>query len=132
MPSEPVWLAADQVEIINQRLVEATGEPFAVARRQLLESACARPQNYWGYGERDLARLACVLLFGVARNHPFIQGNKRAAFAAAVIFVEANGARFEVPDTSEFADALVAVIDGEMAEEEFIAIFRQHLVAGTD
>ena len=131
MPSEPVWLTAAQLILINRQLVAATGEPFVLRDKALLESACARPQNHWSYGERDMAKLICALLFGVARNHPFAQGNKRTAFAAAVIFAEGNGYVVDAPDTAAFADQIVAVIDGSASEAAFVTAFRDFLVSAT-
>lgn len=128
MPNEPAWLSAEQVITINRKLVAATGEPFALRDQGLLESACAKPANHWHYGEEDVATLACALLFGIARNHPFTQGNKRTAFAAATVFLQANGYGLEAPDTAEFADALVAVIEHRVEEAEFADFFREFLV----
>lgn len=75
MRSEPVWLSAQLVTEFNARTVTETGEPFFVRDAGLLESALARPINHWSYGEDDLALLAVSLLLGIARNHPFGQGN---------------------------------------------------------
>ncbi len=78
MASEPLWLSPDEIEDINRAIVAVTGETFFVRDQGLLESACARPQQHWHYDDqRDVVELAVALLLGVARNHPFEQGNKR-------------------------------------------------------
>lgn len=126
MPSEPVWLSAELVIEANQRTVADTGEPFFIRDRGLLESALARPINHWSYGEDDIAVLAVTLLLGIARNHPFGQGNKRAAFAAAVYFLKLNGYRLDVPDGVELADSVVDLITGNLDEAEFVALLREY------
>ena len=91
----------------------------------LLESALARPLNRVGYGEPDIAELGALYAVGVARNHPFVDGNKRAAFLTMVLFLALNGSPLEAPE----AEALVAMIDmasGDLPEEAFTAWVRDH------
>lgn len=126
MPSEPVWLSADLVTEFNEITVAETGEPFFVRDRGLLESALARPVNHWSYGEDDIATLALALLLGIARNHPFGQGNKRTGFAAAVYFLKLNGYRLTVPDGVVLADKVVDLITGTLEEAEFVALLREY------
>ena len=71
--------------------------PKGLRDKGLLESALARPQNKFAYGETDLAALAAAYAFGIARNHPFVDGNKRSAFAAIIVFLGLNGVDFDVP-----------------------------------
>ena len=73
--------------------------------RGLLESALARPLNKFAYGETDIAALAAAYGFGIARNHPFVDGNKRTAFAAMIVFLGLNGIDLEAPQ--EAATAIV-------------------------
>ena len=88
-----------------------TGEPYGLRDEGLLGSAVAAPANYFFYeGEDDVAVLAAVLVAAIARNHPFQQGNKRTAFAAAAAFLDINGFLLTA-DTEAFADLLVAVIE---------------------
>lgn len=124
MPSEPTWLEAGLVVQVNEELVALTGEPFFVRDLALLESALARAQNHWAYGESDLATLAVALLLGVARNHPFGQGNKRTAFAAAEAFLHANGWQLTAPDRAALGDRVVDLITGEIDEEVFTDLIR--------
>ena len=91
----------------------------------LLISALERPKNHWHYdADEDAVSLAVTLLFAIARNHPFAQGNKRTGFEAALIFLENNGYAFVGPDDHILADAIVAVIEGTRTEQEFEVVFR--------
>ena len=83
MPSEPTWLPAELIVSFNELVVGETGEPHVLRDEGALENALAKPMNYWAYGERDAVVLAVALLMGIARTHPFLQGNKRTAFEAA-------------------------------------------------
>jgi death-on-curing protein len=92
LPSEPRWITPENLILINAQRVAETGEPHQLLDEGLLESAVTRPQNRWGMsGERDVVRLATTLLYGVAKNHAFEQGNKRTATVAALVFLEVNG-----------------------------------------
>jgi death-on-curing protein len=110
---------------INQDAVTATGEPFFLRDGGLLESAWARPQNYWAYGEDDIIVLAVTLLIGIAQNHAFEQGNKRTAFTAALMFLELNGYEFVGADSDELGQMVEAVMADEMTTEDFTEIFRE-------
>jgi death-on-curing protein len=82
----------------------------------MLELALGGPQNKWSYGETDLAALAAAYAFGIARNHPFVDGNKRAALLALVTFLGLNGIEFVVDE----AEAVVMIRDlaaGEVEED---------------
>ena len=125
MASEPRWLTPDDILELNRLIVGDTGEPFALRDAGLLESAVAKPMQHWSYGgEHDAVALAVTLLFGIARNHPFEQGNKRTAFEAALIFLELNGYVLEAPDTPALADLIVAVITRELTEAQFEGAIR--------
>ncbi len=90
----------------------------------LLESAIAKPQNHWNYGEDDVVVLAVKLLLGIAQNHPFEQGNKRTALTAAATFLELNGYELDVPDGDPFGNFIERVITGEFSEAEFTELIR--------
>ncbi|MDE2355408.1 MAG: type II toxin-antitoxin system death-on-curing family toxin [Alphaproteobacteria bacterium] len=119
MPSEPRWVTPEGVVRLNLRLTAVTGEPHGLINPGGLESACDKPRNHWAYGETDMATLATALLFGIARNHPFAQGNKRTAFAAMIAFLSANEGVVIANDDVSFADDMVAVIEGTMPQEAF-------------
>ena len=102
-----------------------TTEPHVLTNPDLLDSACARPRNHWSYGERDVAILATELLFGIARNHPFVQGNKRTAFTAMIGFLGCNGYRFMVDDDEACADHIIAVLEGRATQSSFSNILHE-------
>jgi death on curing protein len=124
--TEPVWLSAEIVIYINERVVTRTGEPFLLRDRGLLESALAKPQNEFFYRHvEDVGSLATTLLFGIARNHPFAQGNKRTEFLSAVDFLEINGYRLDVSDEEFLLGRLVVeVLEQKLDEERFADILR--------
>jgi death-on-curing protein len=82
----------------------------------LLESALARPLNKFAYGETDIAALAAAYAFGIARNHPFVDGNKRAAFGAMIVFLGLNGIDLDVPPQDATA-IILEVAAGEIEED---------------
>lgn len=94
----------------------------------LLDSALARPLNRAGYGE-PAAELAAVYALGIARNHPFVDGNKRTAFVALELFLRLNGCDFTAGD-AEAVVAMLAMAAGELPDEDFAAWVRTHTVAG--
>jgi death on curing protein len=120
---EPVWLSA---ETVSERVVTNTGEPFVLRDLGLLESALAKPQNEFYYRDiEDVASLATILLFGIARNHPFAQGNKRTGFLSAIDFLEINGYMIEMGDDELLPGRLVVeVLEQKLDEERFADIFR--------
>ena len=108
----------------DEQLAEHGGAS-GVRDEGLLESALSRPLNRAGYGEPDIAELGALYAIAIARNHPFIDGNKRAGFMAMVFFLASNGASLEAPE----AAAVVAMLDmasGELTDAEFILWVREH------
>jgi death on curing protein len=91
---EPVWLSAELVIAFHDEQLREFGGPPGLRDRGMLESALGLPQNKWSYGETDLAALAAAYAFGIARNHPFVDGNKRASLLAIVTFLGLNGIEF--------------------------------------
>jgi death-on-curing protein len=89
--TDPIWLDARDLLTVHDRQLVLHGGGAGVRSMDLLESAVARPQNLWGYGEPDAASLAASYAFGIARNHPFVDGNKRTAWVAARLFLRVNG-----------------------------------------
>jgi death-on-curing protein len=85
----------------------------------LLESALARPLNKFAYGETDLAALAAAYAFGIARNHPFVDGNKRAAFGSMIVFLGLNGIDLDVPP--EDATAIILEVAAGGIDEDGLA-----------
>lgn len=122
--TEPVWL---DVEIVIDLHAEqlALGGPDGVRDLGMLESALGRPQNKFNYGESDLAALAAACAYGIARNQPFVDGNKRAAFGAMIVFLGLNEIDFLVPP--ENASAMIfALAAGEVSEESLARWIRDN------
>jgi death-on-curing protein len=123
--SEPRWLDTNIVLDIHAEQLALFGGPDGVRDIGLLESALARPINKFGYGESDLAVLAAAYGFGIARNHPFIDGNKRAAFAAIIVFLGLNGIDFDVPPEQATA-IILSLAAGEVSEESLARWIRDN------
>ncbi len=112
---------------LNAEAVRRTGEPYGLRDEGLLGSAVAAPANHFFYeGEDDVVVLAAVLIAAIARNHPFQQGNKRTAFAAAVAFLDINGFLLTA-DTEAFADLLAAVLERRSDVDELAAAMGAHV-----
>jgi death-on-curing protein len=129
LANEPRWLTPGEIEQLNALIVAETGEPHGVRDLGMLESACHRPHHRHIYEDtNDVVVLACDLLFGVAQNHPFLQGNKRTGFEAALLFLDANGYDFVADDRVELAEMIVAVVTGALPLEAFEAYVRPYVV----
>ena len=124
--TEPIWLDATDALAIHDRQLAEHGGGTGVRDMRMLESALGRPVNQWHYGEDDPASLAAAYAFGVARNHPFIDGNKRTAWVLARLFLTLNGHKltFTAPDAIATVLALAA---GDLAEDELADWFRTRL-----
>jgi death-on-curing protein len=95
MKPEPVWLLREFIVAIHERLIADYGGSPGLRDEGLLESALARPMHLFTYGKPSLAELAAAYAVGIAKNHAFIDGNKRTAFVAAAVFLERNRFAFE-------------------------------------
>ena len=128
MPNEPQWLPIEAVIEYNRLEVEATGEHHFVRDLGLLESALARPQNAFAYGEDDIVVLAVRLMAGIAQAHAFEQGNKRTAFVALRLFLQSNGVDLAIEDTEAWADEVISLIEHRSTEEDFVRAIRPYVV----
>jgi death on curing protein len=125
--TEWVWIDPTVVLAVHEeQLAEHGGSP-GVRDIGLLESALARPLNPAAYGERDVAELAASYGFGIARNHPFVDGNKRTVFVSVELFLRLNGYQL-VTDDAACVLTMLAVAAGEMDEATFADWLRQHRV----
>jgi death on curing protein len=122
----PVWLDAELALAIHERQLAEHGGGVGVRDAGMLESALSRPLNQWNYGEDDLCALAAAYAFGVAKNHPFIDGNKRTAWVLARLFLALNNARLVFTPDDAIATVL-ALAAGELSEEEMADWFRGHI-----
>jgi death-on-curing protein len=118
--SEPRWISTTLAIDVHAAQLAIFGGPAGVRDVGLLESALGRPRNKWAYGERDMANLAAAYAFGIARNHPFVDGNKRAAFACMMLFLRLKGLRF-APPPAEATAAILALAAGELDEGHLAA-----------
>lgn len=114
--TEPVWLSVDLVVAIHGEQLRLFGGLDGLRDQGMLESALDRPRNKWACGEHDLAALAAAYTFGIARNQPFVDGNKRASFLALVTFLGLNDVDFVVGEP-EAAAAILALAAGEIEED---------------
>jgi death on curing protein len=128
---EPVWLDADVALAIHDRQLAEHGGGTGVRARDMLESALARPQNQWHYGEDDPCALAAAYAFGVARNHPFVDGNKRTAWVLARLFLALNGVTIAFAP-EDAINTVLALAAGELSEEELADWFRTHILPQKD
>jgi death-on-curing protein len=131
LPSEPRWLPIEAVVEINRTLVRNTGEQHFVRDQGLLESALARPQNAFAYGEPDMVALAVRLMAGIAHAHPFEQGNKRTAFVAMMQFLMANGYDTTIEDTIAWAELVIDLVEHRSDEAEFVRALRPFVAEPT-
>ncbi len=123
-----VWIRRAFALAIHDRQLAEHGGSNGVRGEGMLESALARPEQLHAYGDPppDLADLAASLAFGLARNHPFVDGNKRTAAVACEVFVMLNGATIEATDL-ELYPLYVALADGSLPEADFAAWLRPRL-----
>jgi len=120
---EPAWLDVQIALAVHDRQLAEHGGGQGVRDESLLESALARPRNRWGYGEDDRCALAAAYAYGIARNHPFVDGNKRTAWVFARLFLALNRVELQF-DPQEAIRAMLALAGGEVSEEEMAAWFR--------
>ena len=114
--NEPEWLDTTIVLDVHAEQLALFGGADGVRDLGLLESALARPLNKFAYGETNFAALAAAYAFGIARNHAFVDGNKRAAFASIIVFLGLNGIDFDVPPEAATA-IILGLAAGEIDEE---------------
>ena len=125
---EPVWIRADVALAIHRRQLSEHGGADGVRDAGLLASALARPRNLAAYGDTapDLAALASAYAFGIARNHPFVDGNKRTAFVVCRTFLVLNGHDLGASREEKYSTFL-KLAAGELSEDELVAWAREHL-----
>jgi death-on-curing protein len=116
----PIWVLRETVLTLHEQSLAEFGGSADIRDEGLLESALSKPENLLAYGKPTLFDLAASYAFGLVKDRPFIDGNKRAGFIVAVVFLELNGYRLEA---TEVAAALrtLALAAGEMSEAEYAA-----------
>lgn len=121
------FLTADLAHAVHERQLAEHGGLGGIKDDNLLESAIARPLNKHAYGEDDLCALAAAYAFGIARNHPFNDGNKRTAWVMARLFLRLNRVAIAF-DKEDAIRTVLALAAGDLAEEALAAWFRAHVV----
>jgi death on curing protein len=125
---EIVWLNTELVTAMHLRQLSEHGGGTGLRDGGLLESALNRPMNKTAYGSPDVAELAAAYAYGIARNHPFVDGNKRTALVSSFTFLYLNGYRVDTSQ-AENVQVFLALADGSFSEEELTDWFRKNVKA---
>lgn len=123
---EPRWLSREEVIALHEKQLARFGGPSGIREPGMLDSALDWLRNKWAYEGADLAMLAAAYAFGIARNHPFVDGNKRAAFVAMMLFLRLNGVLFR-PSQPEATKAILELAAGHISEDGFARWIRDRL-----
>lgn len=123
--SEPFWLTTAMVVAIHDEQLAIHGGSAGLRDAGMLESALSRPRNKWAYENAELAELAAAYGYGIARNHPFVDGNKRTSLLAIYTFLGANDVEFIVPE-AEAAAMILSLAAGEVSEENLARWIRDN------
>ena len=126
--TEPFWLTRQMVVAIHDEQLTIHGGASGLRDEGMLESALDRPKNRWSYEQAELAELAelaAAYAFGIARNHPLVDGNKRTSLLALYTFLGVNGVDFIVPE-AEAAAMTLALAAGEVSEESLTRWIRDN------
>lgn len=116
----PVWVLRETVLSLHEQLLAAFGGAPGIRDEHLLDSALARPVNLLAYGRPSIADMAASYAFGLVKNHPFVDGNKRTGFAVAALFIELNGQRFTATEAEAVIETL-GLAAGAISEAEYAA-----------
>jgi death on curing protein len=126
---KPVWIRPDVVEAIHRRQLAEHGGTEGVRDAGLLDSALGRPKNLWAYNapKPDPAGLAAAYAWGIMRNHPFVDGNKRTAYVVCRTFLLLNGYDLDAPDEEKYV-MFLKLAEGALGEQELAEWMRGHLM----
>ena len=124
-PNEPVWITYEQTIAIHSRQLRRFGGASGLRDEGMLRSALERPVNKWRYEQSELAELASAYAFGLAKNHAFVDGNKRIAFMAMMVFLRRNGVDFQ-PDPAHATAIILSLAAGEVSEESLTRWIRDN------
>jgi death-on-curing protein len=116
---EPIWLDSQDLYVLHNQLLARFGGLEGIRDEGLLESALDRPVQKFQYEqESTLPELAASYTYGIARNHPFFDGNKRSSLLAAIVFLEINGMKFNATEEEAVLET-IALAAGERTEKEY-------------
>ena len=127
MSAETNWITPDITLALHDRQLAEHGGQAGVRDESLLLSALARPQQLLAYGDPspDLCAMAAAYAYGIAKNHPFLDGNKRTAFVVYRLFLKWNGIELNAEKSERYA-TMLALAAGEMTEENFTTWLREN------
>jgi len=128
MTRDPEWISKSLCLALHARQILFFQAEDGIRDEGLLESALARPMQSYAYNETtaDIAQLAAALTFGIAKNHPFVDGNKRTAAVALELFIELNDLALHASDL-EILDVMLALAEGKTSEAQLADWIRAHL-----
>lgn len=128
--TDPLWLNERDAITLHDRLITLYGGAPGLRDRALLQSALARPQQYYVYAsdQTDMIKLSSLYTIGIIRNHPFVDGNKRLGFLMGVLFLEINGLSFIAPE-EESAAIILALAASTLDEEGYLNFLRQFVIS---
>ena len=121
-PTEPLWITYEQAIAIHSRQLRRFGGAPGLRDEGMLRSALERPRRY---EQSEMAELAAAYAFGLAKNHAFIDGNKRIAFMAMMVFLRKNGVAFS-PDPAHATSIILSLAAGEVSEESLTRWIRDN------
>jgi death on curing protein len=128
MGGDVVWIDRTAIIALHERVLALHGGRAGIRDQALLESSLARPRHLAAYGDPDLCALAAAYAFGIARNHPFVDGNKRTAFLAAYVFLARNGRRLTALETAA-TRSMIGLAAGDLDEVRFAQWLRENIEA---
>lgn len=117
------WISRDVLVLLHDESLAIHGGASGLRDEGLFDSALARPENLAAYGTADVFACAAAYAFGLAKNHPFVDGNKRVAFLATGLFLRINGHRLSVSQV-DAVEAVLALAAGDLSESDFAAWLR--------
>ncbi len=123
---EPDWISKEQVLYIQSETIRVNGGTPGIRDKGLLESALARPQNHHAYGQYNIFKLAATYAEGLARNHAFVDGNKRVAYIVAGLFLHKNGHKLNVEQKREQIELFENLAQGKVTCEEVAEFYRKN------
>jgi death-on-curing protein len=127
---QPVGIDERDALTLHDRLLALHGGAVGLRDDGLLKSAMARPQQHFAYAESpDIVDMAAAYTWGIVRNHPFVDGNKRTGFVVGVLFLELNGYRFNASE-EDAAQIVLELASGNLEEAGYIAFLRAHTLLG--
>jgi death-on-curing protein len=121
--NEPEWVDPSVVESFHYEQIREHGGLHGIRDQGMLESALGRPQQLYAYGSPDLCAMGAAYAFGLAKNHPYLDGNKRTAAITCELFLNLNGIEFSVDEVAKYPHYLALASD-EHTEESFATWLR--------